>query len=144
MVVSAALASCTQEEIVQNDVPTRQTLNISVNTQDFVSEDGSRATTGTDAGRTTVFADGDEMGMYVISSDGTVICDNEKFVYDGNAWKAENELYYWKNANYIAYYPYNADLTAQNIATVDAIKTKFAKSGDFILKIQRKHTKRQT
>lgn len=129
MVLSAALASCTQEEIVQNDVPTRQVLNISVNTQDFVSEDGSRATTGTD--RTTAFVKGDEMGMYVISNDGTVICNNEKFVYDGKAWNAENELYYWKNANYIAYYPYNADLTAQNITKVEEIKTEFAESDDF-------------
>lgn len=131
MVLSAALASCTQDEIVQNDVPARQALNISVNTQDFVSEDGSRATTGTGENRTTAFVKGDEMGMYVISNDGTVICNNEKFVYDGKAWNAENELYYWKNANYIAYYPYNADLTAQNITTVDAIKTKFAESDDF-------------
>lgn len=131
MVVSAALASCTQEEIVQNDVPTRQTLNISVNTQDFVSEDGSRATTGIDAGRTTVFAEGDEMGMYVISNDGTVICNNEKFVYNDTAWEAANELYYWKNANYIAYYPYNAELTSQNITSVEAIKAEFAESGDF-------------
>lgn len=131
MTVSAVLASCTQEEIVQNDVPTRQALNISVNIQDFVSEDGSRATTGTDENRTTAFADGDEMGMYVISSDGTVICNNEKFVYDDNTWKAENELYYWKNANYIVYYPYDADLTAQNIITVGDIKTKFAESADF-------------
>ena len=131
MVVSVALASCTQEEIVQNDVPTRQTLNISVNTQDFVSEDGSRATTGIDAGRTTVFAEGDEMGMYVISNDGTVICNNEKFVYNGTTWEAANELYYWKNANYIAYYPYNADLTAQNITKVEEIKTKFAEPVDF-------------
>lgn len=131
MTVSAVLASCTQEEIVQNDVPTRQTLNISVNTQDFVSEDGSRATTGTDAGRTTVFAEGDEMGMYVISNDGTVICNNEKFVYNGITWEAANELYYWKNANYIAYYPYNADLTAQNITSVEKIKTEFAESDDF-------------
>lgn len=131
MVVSAALASCTQEEIVQNDLPTRQTLNISVNTQDFVSEDGSRATTGIDAGRTTVFAEGDEMGMYVISNDGTVICNNEKFVYNGTTWEAANELYYWKNANYIVYYPYNADLTAQNITKVEEIKTKFAEPVDF-------------
>lgn len=131
MTVSAVLASCTQEEIVQNDVPTRQILNISVNTQDFVSEDGSRATTGTDAGRTTVFAEGDEMGMYVISNDGPVICNNEKFVYNGTAWEAANELYYWKNANYIAYYPYNAELTSQNITSVDDIKTKFAESDDF-------------
>ena len=100
MVVSAALASCTQDEIVQNDVPTRQTLNLSVYTQDFVSGDVSRATT--DAGRTTAFVEGDAMGVYVISSDETVICNNEKFVYDGKVWKAENELYYWKNANYIA------------------------------------------
>lgn len=131
MTVSAVLASCTQEEIVQNDVPARQALNISVNTQDFVSEDGSRATTGTDENRTTAFVKGDEMGMYVISSDGTVICNNEKFVYNGTAWEAANELYYWKNANYIAYYPYNADLTAQNITSVEKIKTEFAKSDDF-------------
>ena len=132
MVVSAALASCTQEEIVQNDVPARQALNISVNTQDFVSEDGSRATTGTDENRTTAFVKGDEMGMYVIStSDGTVICNNEKFVYNGTAWEAANELYYWKNANYIAYYPYNADLTAQNITSVEKIKTEFDGSADF-------------
>lgn len=131
MVVSAALASCTQEEIVQNDVPARQTLNISVNTQDFVSEDGSRATTGTDAGRTTAFVEGDAMGVYVISNDETVICNNEKFVYNGTAWEAANELYYWKNANYIAYYPYNAELTAQNITKVEEIKTKFAEPADF-------------
>ena len=116
----------------QNDVPTRQVLNISVNTQDFVSEDGSRATT--DAGRTTAFVEGDAMGVYVISNDGTVICNNEKFVYNGTAWEAANELYYWKNANYIAYYPYNAELTSQNITSVDVvdvIKTKFAESADF-------------
>lgn len=148
MVVSAALASCTQEEIVQNDVPTRQALNISVNTQDFVSEDGSRATTGIDAERTTAFADGDEMGMYVISSDGTVICNNEKFVYDGSAWKAANELYYWKNADYIVYYPYDESLTVESIldvddtasseetdpseemTIVDALKAKFAESAE--------------
>lgn len=131
MAVSAALASCTQDEMVKKEVSTHQALNISVTTQDFVSEDGSRATTGTDENRKTAFAEGDEMGMYVISSDGTVICNNEKFVYNGTAWEAANELYYWKNADYIVYYPYDAELTAQNITNVDAIKTKFAGSADF-------------
>lgn len=129
MVFSAALASCTQEEIAQTDMSARQTLNISVSTQDFVPEDGSRATTGTD--RLTTFADGDAMGMYVISSDGTVICNNEKFVYKGSAWTAINELYYWKNANYIAYYPYDESLTAENITSAEAIKTKFAGAENF-------------
>lgn len=149
MTLSAALASCTQDEIVQNNVPTRQALNISVNTQDFVSEDGSRATTGTDAGRTTVFVEGDEMGMYVISSDGTVICNNEKFVYNGTAWEAANQLYYWKNADYIVYYPYDESLTVESIldvddtasseetdpseemTIVDALKAKFARTENF-------------
>lgn len=129
MVFSAALASCTQEEIAQTDMSARQTLNISVSTQDFVPEDGSRATTDTD--RLTTFADGDAMGMYVISSDGTVICNNEKFVYNGSAWTATNELYYWKNANYIAYYPYDESLTAENITSAEAIKTKFAGAENF-------------
>lgn len=131
MAVSAALASCTQDEMVKKEVSTHQALNISVTTQDFVSEDGSRATTGTDENRTTAFAEGDEMGMYVISSDGTVLCNNEKFVYTASAWKAENELYFWKNADYIVYYPYNADLTAENVTTIEDIKTKFAESADF-------------
>lgn len=129
MVFSAALASCTQEEIAQTDMSARQTLNISVSTQDFVPEDGSRATTDTD--RLTTFADGDAMGMYVISSDETVICNNEKFVYNGTAWTATNELYYWKNANYIAYYPYDESLTAENITSADAIKRKFAGAENF-------------
>ena len=129
MVFSAALASCTQEEIAQTDMSARQTLNISVSTQDFVPEDGSRATTGTDL--LTTFADGDVMGMYVISSDGTVICNNEKFVYNGSVWTAANELYYWKNANYIAYYPYDESLTAENITSAEAIKTKFAGAENF-------------
>lgn len=129
MVFSAALASCTQEEIAQTDMSARQTLNISVSTQDFVPEDGSRATTGID--RLTTFADGDAMGMYVISSDGTVICNNEKFVYSGSAWTAANELYYWKNAKYIAYYPYDESLTAENITSAEAIKTKFAGAENF-------------
>lgn len=131
MAVSAALASCTQDEMVKKEVSTHQALNISVTTQDFVSEDGSRATTGTDENRKTAFAEGDEMGMYIISSDGTVLCNNEKFVYNGTAWEAANELYYWKNADYIVYYPYDAELTAQNITNVDAIKTEFAGSADF-------------
>lgn len=149
MVVSAALASCTQDEIVQNNVPTRQALNISVNTQDFVSEDGSRATTSTDAGRATAFVEGDEMGMYVISNDGTVICNNEKFVYNGITWEAANELYYWKNADYIVYYPYDESLTVESIldvddtasseetdpseemTIVDALKAKFAGTENF-------------
>ena len=130
MVFSAALASCTQEEIAQTDMSARQTLNISVSTQDFVPEDGSRATTST-TDRVTTFSDGDAMGMYVISSDGTVICNNEKFVYNSSAWKAENELYYWKNANYIAYYPYDESLTAENITSAEAIKTKFAGAENF-------------
>lgn len=130
MVFSAALASCTQEEIAQTDMSARQTLNISVSTQDFVPEDGSRAATST-TDRVTTFSDGDAMGMYVISSDGTVICNNEKFVYNSSAWKAENELYYWKNANYIAYYPYDESLTAENITSAEAIKTKFAGAENF-------------
>lgn len=130
MVFSAALASCTQEEFAQTDMSARQTLNISVSTQDFVPEDGSRATTST-TDRVTTFSDGDAMGMYVISSDGTVICNNEKFVYNGSAWTATNELYYWKNANYIAYYPYDESLTAENITSAEAIKTKFAGAENF-------------
>lgn len=130
MVFSAALASCTQEEFAQTDMSARQTLNISVSTQDFVPEDGSRAATST-TDRVTTFSDGDAMGMYVISSDGTVICNNEKFVYNGSAWTATNELYYWKNANYIAYYPYDESLTAENITSAEAIKTKFAGAENF-------------
>lgn len=130
---SAMLIGCSQEEVSQSEDFGRKALNINVVSQDFVSEDGSRAVTGVDEDRTSTFSNGDKMGLFVIDSEGNAIYDNVKFVFDGSKWAAESssELYYWKNADYILYYPYDETLTGKGITKVDGIKNAFSNSNDF-------------
>lgn len=74
MAVSAALASCTQEDVLQNTPaqPSDNELKLSVSTQDFVSDAQGRAITNNDDKRTS-FEDGDQMGLYIFSEDGEVL-----------------------------------------------------------------------
>ena len=71
MFLSAALASCTQEDVQQN-TPAQLSdneLKLSVSTQDFVSDAQGRAITNNDDKRTSDFENGDQMGLYIFSED---------------------------------------------------------------------------
>ena len=129
LAVSAMFAGCSQEEVASAPQPDgKNALSVNVTTQDFVDEsgNGSRATTNDDANRTTAFvANDDAMGVYAFSEDGTLY-NNVKFTYNGTGWTGDETLYLYKNATYVAYFPYNGDLTAQNITDQEAIKTAFS------------------
>ena len=129
LAVSAMFAGCSQEEVASAPQPDgKNALSVNVTTQDFVDEsgNGSRATTNDDANRTTVFvANDDAMGVYAFSADGTLY-NNVKFTYTGEGWTGDETIYLYKNATYVAYFPYDETLTAQNIADEEAIKTAFS------------------
>lgn len=129
LAVSAMFAGCSQEEVASAPQPDgKNALSVNVTTQDFVDEsgNGSRATTNDDANRTTVFvANDDAMGVYAFSADGTLY-NNVKFTYNGEGWTGDENIYLYKNATYVAYFPYDEALTAQNIADQEAIKTAFS------------------
>ena len=113
MAVSAALASCTQEDVLQNTPaqPSDNELKLSVSTQDFVSDAQGRAITNNDDKRTSEFENGDQMGLYIFSEDGEVLCDNLLYTYTDGIWTTDKTIYQYKNAQYVAYYPYCKDLS---------------------------------
>lgn len=113
MAVSAALASCTQEDVLQNTSaqPSDNELKLSVSTQDFVSDAQGRAITNNDKTRTSKFENGDQMGLYIFSEDGEVLCDNLLYTYNEGKWTTDKTIYQYKNAQYVAYFPYCKDLS---------------------------------
>ena len=113
MAVSAALASCTQEDVLQNTSaqPSDNELKLSVSTQDFVSDAQGRAITNNDETRTSKFENGDQMGLYIFSEDGEVLCDNLLYTYNEDKWTTDKTIYQYKNAQYVAYFPYCKDLS---------------------------------
>lgn len=113
MAVSAALASCTQEDVLQNTPaqPSDNELKLSVSTQDFVSDAQGRAITNNDDKRTSEFENGDQMGLYIFSEDGEVLCDNLLYTYTDGKWTTDKTIYQYKNAQYVAYFPYCKDLS---------------------------------
>lgn len=113
MAVSAALSSCTQEDVLQN-TPAQLSdneLKLSVSTQDFVSDAQGRAITNNDDKRTSDFENGDQMGLYIFSEDGEVLCDNLLYTYNDGNWATDKTIYQYKNAQYVAYFPYCKDLS---------------------------------
>lgn len=113
MAVSAALSSCTQEDVLQN-TPAQLSdneLKLSVSTQDFVSDAQGRAITNNNDKRTSDFENGDQMGLYIFSEDGEVLCDNLLYTYNDGNWTTDKTIYQYKNAQYVAYFPYCKDLS---------------------------------
>lgn len=118
MAVSAALASCTQEDVLQNTPaqPSDNELKLSVSTQDFVSDAQGRAITNNDDKRTSEFENGDQMGLYIFSEDGEMLCDNLLYTYTDGIWTTDKTIYQYKNAQYVAYFPYCKDLSGVAVA----------------------------
>lgn len=134
-VTTAFMASCSQnEEIESISNPENRALAVAVSANGFDAADAE--TRVADNGTATKFQSGDEMGLYVIenpgAADARVNLRNIKLSFDGTKWSAGgNNIYYYKNADYIAYFPYNPAL-ATDIAAAD-VETKIKEAGDAIL-----------
>lgn len=126
MVLSAALAGCNQEDIQQRTSAqlSDKELKLFVSTQDFVSDAQGRAITNNDATRTSAFENGDQMGLYIFSKDGDVLCDNLLYTYTDGSWTTDKTIYQYKNAQYVAYFPYCKDLSG--VTGPESITTYFA------------------
>lgn len=119
MAFAAVLAGCSQEDIQQNasEQLSGKGLKLLVSTQDFVSDSQGRAITNDDDKRTSTFEDGDQMGLYIFSEEGDVLCDNLLYTYSEGKWTTDKTIYQYKNAKYVAYFPYCKDLSSVTEAT---------------------------
>lgn len=127
MLLAATMAvGCSQNEEPEVAVPAQgDALTITVTANDFHSvEPASRAV---ENGYTTTFEAGkDQIGIYAISkTDGKVFIKNRplKKGDDGN-WTGD-KIYYYKNTDYIAYFPYTEKLSAETITSEEDIVSYF-------------------
>lgn len=122
LAMMASFSACTQNEEFGTPAPADEDiLNVVAYSNNFVSTDA--ASRITDNGTTTTFTDGDAIGVFIVR-DGEALVSNMKMTLSETAWKGDNDapLYYYKNADYIAYYPYTANLA---VTTVDEIVEYF-------------------
>ncbi len=113
--VSAMVVTSCNENIVdeiQNEG--LQTLSISVVDEGY-RDSSSRAV---DDGTATTFEDGDQIGVYVVKN-GTINQSNIPVTYNGSSWSGN--LFYFEGSDYIAYYPYDAELG--DFTTMEDLKT---------------------
>lgn len=117
----ASFSACTQDELGTEATTGEDALNVIAYSNDFVSSDAESRVTNTEY--TTSFDEGDAIGIFVVR-DGQALVSNMKMTLGSDgAWKGENNspLYYYKDADYIAYYPYTEGLTATSES--DIVKT---------------------
>ena len=128
------LTACNQENVSSDMASLGNVLSISVSQNDFSPVDAeSRAVTDL-TNRTTTFENGDKLGLYVVSNaDGSYHYENVPFTYNGESWASASTIYYYKNSDYIVYYPYdeNLQLTVGETGVSGAIKTVFESKADF-------------
>lgn len=123
------MASCSQDEVVDAASAQlgEQALTISVTNQGFEAADAQ--TRVSDNGKTTVFEEGDQMGLYVVENNGTesasIVRKNIVLTYTDGGWTSENTIYYYKNSDYIAYFPYNSSLSVTASSVAADIKSAF-------------------
>lgn len=113
LAMAAIVTGCNQNNELGTPAPSSEedVLNVVATANDFVSSDATSRVSETDY--TTTFEEGDAIGVFVVR-DGEALISNMKMTLGSdNVWAGENgaKLYYYKDADYIAYSPYTDGLS---------------------------------
>lgn len=133
MLAAAFVAGCSQNDDFDS-MPAEGDglLAVRATASDFASSD-AKNTRIVNEGANTTFESGDEIGVFAIrSTDNKLVCSNLPLEYKSETddWTGNgNKVYYYKNATYIAYSPYDKNLSisdAESAADLQAqIKAHF-------------------
>ena len=120
LAIAAITTSCTQNEELETPTPSNDgdVLNVVATANDFVSSDPTSRISETNY--TTTFEKDDAIGVFVVR-DGEALVSNMKMTLGSdNVWAGENDakLYYYKDADYIAYSPYTEGLSVTSEAEI--------------------------
>lgn len=119
----SALTSCTQDDNMDNEANSTQNFQISVSDTGFESDNATRAT---ENNYSTIFANGDAIGIFAVRN-GAIVSNinNVKCTMQDGAWEMETNIEYkeseFKKMSFYAYYPYNG--TFNSDTDFDASKT---------------------
>ena len=114
LAMAAIVTGCNQNNELGTPAPSSEedVLNVVATANDFVSSDATSRII--DTNYTTTFEAGDNIGVFVVR-DGEALVSNMKMTLgaDETTWAGENgaKLYYYKDADYIAYSPYTEGLS---------------------------------
>lgn len=113
--------SCSQEDLAEAGSDAKRAMVVKVTENGFsaVSDTDSRVI---DEGYATVFEDKDQIGLFIIENETGKLLQNMTLTKNGANW--EGTVYYYDNADYIAYYPYDAEL--KEVASVEDIEKYFS------------------
>lgn len=113
--------SCSQEDLAEAGSDAKRAMVVKVTENGFsaVSDTDSRVI---DEGYATVFEDKDQIGLFIIENETGKLLQNMTLTKNGSNW--EGTVYYYDNADYIAYYPYDAEL--KDVASVEDIEKYFS------------------
>lgn len=113
--------SCSQEDLAEAGSDAKRAMVVKVTENGFsaVSDTDSRVI---DEGYATVFEDKDQIGLFIIENETGKLLQNMTLTKNGSNW--EGTVYYYDNADYIAYYPYDAEL--KEVASVEDIEKYFS------------------
>lgn len=128
MVAAAFMVGCSQEEVLDMESGQQEGQALTISATSVGFEASNAETRVSEQGAQTLFEDGDQMGLYVIENPGAdnakIILRNVALTYQNGAWSANRTIYYYKNSDYIAYFPYKADLASDIKATEVEAKIK--------------------
>lgn len=113
LAMATAMTGCNQNTELGAPAPSSEedVLNVVATANDFVSSDATSRVSETDY--TTTFEEGDAIGVFVVRDGEALISNMRMTLGSDNVWAGENgaKLYYYKDANYIAYSPYTEGLS---------------------------------
>lgn len=120
LAMATAMTGCNQNNELGTPAPSSEedVLNVVATANDFVSSEPTSRITETNY--TTTFGEGDAIGVFVVR-DGEALVSNMKMTLgDNSTWAGENgaKLYYYKDADYIAYSPYTEGLSVTSEAEI--------------------------
>ena len=114
------MVGCSQENVTEQVENNLCTMMVNVTESGFSTmNDDSRVVTSDDY--KTSFEDNDQIGLFIVENETGKLLKNMALTKSGSNW--EGTVYYYDNADYIAYYPYDAQLKEVNILKKTNIHT---------------------
>lgn len=115
------MVGCSQENVTEQVENNLCTMMVNVTESGFSTmNNDSRVVTSDDY--KTSFEDNDQIGLFIVENETGKLLKNMTLTKNGSNW--DGTVYYYDNADYIAYYPYDAEL--KEVTSVEDIEKYFS------------------
>lgn len=119
MAMTAFVASCTQENFGVQEESGNKVLTVNVSENAFTAvNENSRVT---DNGYSTTFDVNDKIGLIIVDADTKELIHKMYLEKTADSWNGT--VYYYENADYLAYYPYDEDM--DDVTSLEEINKYF-------------------